>query len=124
KGAKASLTGFSNGALPDQDGVALASGDLLLVWKQENAIQNGVYSVNQGNASGPYFLQRYYLSAQKADFNAQVVEVTGGIMHSRRLFFQQTISPLIGTSGISYHPGLASKNDWPPRQALLLSFLH
>lgn len=123
-GVNASLKAFSNGLLPEQDGTALTSGDLILVWKQDDAIQNGVYTVIQGNASSPFLLQRFYNADQKEDFNAQIVEVSGGIRHARRLFIQQTVSPVIGTTPILYHRGAPSRNDWPPHQALLLSFLH
>lgn len=118
------LRGLSNGILPEQDGVTMDSEDLLLVWKQDNPTENGVYKVSQGNGSNPFVLSRLYTSDQKSDFNGQIVEVSNGNRHFRRLFIQQTISPIIGTSEIIYHRGAISDRDRPPHQALLLSFLH
>lgn len=124
KGIDSGLKAVSNGVLPEQDGVSMVSEDLLLVWKQDNPIENGVYKVSQGNESKPFELIRLPTANQKADFDGQIVEVSNGERHSRRFFIQQTISPVIGTSAIIYQRGASSSNDRPPHQALLLSFLH
>jgi|GEM_PF-1252553 len=123
-GVDASLKGLTNDLLPDQDGIKLVSGDLLLVWKQNNPVENGVYILTQGNTSMPFVLTRAYQASHSTDFNRQIVEISGGILHSRRLFVQEGNSPVIGSSDIVYHRGAQSRDDWPPHQALLLTFLH
>src|SRR5690606_36699231 len=115
---------FTNGLLPEQDGIPMATGHHLLVCKQNNSIQNGVYTVTHGNASSPFILHRIASAAHRGDFDGQVVEVLEGNRHSRRLFIQQTLSPVIGTADIICHRGALSRNDWPSHQALLLSSLH
>lgn len=124
QGVNARLTGLSNGTLPDQDGESLASGDLLLVWKQENPIENGVYIITQGSTSRPFYLQRSHFSGQSADFNGQLVAVSGGQTHARRLFTQQALNPVVGTTEILYQRGGTSSNQRSPDRALLLAFLH
>src|SRR5690554_3087851 len=59
-GVDASLKDLTNDLLPDQDGIKLVSGDLLLVWKQDNPVENGVYILTQGNTSMPFVLTRAY----------------------------------------------------------------
>jgi hypothetical protein len=123
-GVDASFKGLSNGLLIAQDGVELTSGDILLVWKQDAPIHNGVYVLSQGTPSKPFILTRLISSSHKRDFTAQLVEVTEGSLHGQHLFTQQTLSPIIGTNDIVYHKEALSKDNWPPDQALFLAFLH
>jgi len=58
-GDGATLTGDSNGALPAQDGITLVVADRLLVWKQADAKQNGIYVVTTvGDAGNAFVLTR------------------------------------------------------------------
>jgi hypothetical protein len=57
--ASGTLTASADGAMADVDGVALASGDRVLVMMQTNAAHNGIYQVNSlGTASSPFTLDR------------------------------------------------------------------
>lgn len=72
-GVGATLTANSAGALV-VDGVTVQAGDRVLVWKQDDATQNGIYVVtNPGDASNPWVLTR----ATDCDGNPEA-EVTGG----------------------------------------------
>lgn len=73
-GAGATLTGSSDGALADQDGVTLVLNDRLLVKDESGGNQpyNGIYTVTQvGDGSNPYILTR------ASDFDG-AAEIGGG----------------------------------------------
>jgi hypothetical protein len=122
-GVGATLTSLANGTLPQQDGLTLISGDLLLVWQQAEALQNGVYTVTQGTGSTPFKLTRALGVDTTLTVNAQTVEVAGGSQQAQRFFIQQTSQPVVGTSPINYFRGGLSRTDWPPHLALFMAFL-
>ena len=58
-GVGATLTADANGALANQDGIALSVSDRLLVKDQAAPLQNGIYVVTDlGNAGSPFILTR------------------------------------------------------------------
>ena len=122
-GAGATLTSLATGILPEQDGVGMGNGDMLLVWQQQAGFQNGVYSVTQGTATTPFVLTRFQEINHAAAYNEQVVEIAQGTQHVRKFFVQRTVNPVIGTSNIVYAPAGDSRKDWPPHLALFMSFL-
>lgn len=122
-GAGATLTSLINGILPNQDGISLINGDVLLVWQQTDLLQNGIYTVKQGTASTPFILTRTPGADSALAFNSQTVEVSEGLQQARRFFIQQTMQPIIGSSDISYVRGGLSRTDWPPHLALFMAFL-
>jgi hypothetical protein len=85
-GVGATLTALANGALPQQDGLTVINGDLLLVWQQADASQNGVYTVTQGTGSAPFKLTRTSGADTTLALNTQTVEVTGGVPTGAKVF--------------------------------------
>jgi hypothetical protein len=74
-GVGATLTGNSNGALPDQDGVTLTAGDTFLVKNEVAAANNGLYVITDlGDGSNPYELTR------AANFNSSTNIVPNSIV--------------------------------------------
>ena len=122
-GIGATLTSLANGSLPPQDGAALINGDILLVWQQAELLQNGIYTITQGNGSLPFILKRTPGSDSALAFSSQIVEVLQGLQHAGRFFTQQTTQPVIGTSAINYFRGGLSRSDWPSHLALFMAFL-
>lgn len=122
-GFGATLTGSLKGALPAQDGIKLVDGDLLLVWQQIAALQNGVYEVKQGSGSSPFILTRSVHPDRKIDLAKQIVEIEEGEQNARILFIQKTLNPTIGVSDLIYFRGGPTRDDLSPHLALLLSFL-
>jgi hypothetical protein len=85
-GIGATLISLANGALPQQDGLTLINGDLLLVWQQAEALQNGVYTVTQGTGSTPFKLTRAPGADTTLALNIQTVEVTRRFATSPKIF--------------------------------------
>ena len=123
-GVDATLTALSNGALPSQDGILLADGDLLLVTQQTPGFQNGVYVVKQGSGASKFVLTRSVDSDQGPELVQQEVEVSEGDINESTRFIQKTLDPVVGNSDLNYIQSGASREDWSPHIALLLSFLH
>lgn len=102
-GVGATLTAGSNGALPNQDGVALVVGDRLLVQNQVAALQNGIYEVTDlGSGGTPYILTRVVDYDTTGEVYPSQVNVQNGTLYSGRYFLQQTVNPVIGTNSIVY----------------------
>lgn len=73
-GVGATLTADAVGVLPDQDGVTLASGDSLLVWKQTAQLQNGIYELTTVGTAGIAFV-----FTRRSDFDGDPgTEIDGG----------------------------------------------
>lgn len=79
------------------DGVAVASGQRVLVWKQSNPIQNGVYVANTSNW------------ARDVDFanpndvvQGTLVTVISGATWAEAVFQQTTANPVPGSSSITF----------------------
>jgi hypothetical protein len=123
EGVSATLTSLANGSFPAQDGVSLVTGNIILVWRQEDALQNGVYTLTQGSDSAPYILKRTPGVDSALSLSSQTVEVLEGTQHAKRLFIQQTIKPIPGITEIKYARIGLSRTDWPPHLALFMAFL-
>lgn len=78
-GVGATLTATANGALANQDGVAMSVGSRLLVKDEASQLKNGLYSVTQvGDGSNPYILTRVTDADTAADLDRMGVTVGGG----------------------------------------------
>jgi phage-related tail fiber protein len=79
------------------DSVALAEGNRVLVWKQTDATQNGLYNAS----SGPWTRTVDANSNDKVVAGLQVA-VTGGTANRRTVFYFDTPDPiLLGTTPIT-----------------------
>ncbi len=82
------------------DDIAVVADDRVLVWQQTDPTQNGIYTADTGNWT------------RDADFNGAgdcvlgtLVLVTDGTLYASTLFRQTTVSPVIGTSAITFARG-------------------
>lgn len=104
-GVGATLTGNSNGALADQDGVTLTSGKRLLVKDQAAGLQNGIYSVTQvGSGGTPFILTRVTDLDQAAEFvGGAFVFVEQGTVNGSGGFVLQGSGPwTVGTTAVAF----------------------
>lgn len=110
-GEGATLEKATNGALPTQDGVTLAVGDLLLVKDQASALQNGIYEVTRVGAAGvKWLLTRSVLFdvAGKIKEGTLVIP-TAGTANANLLFELTSASaPVVGTDDITFSQAVAS----------------
>lgn len=78
-GYGATLTGTANGALTTIDGVTLIVGDLILVRKEADKRNNGLYVVTQiGDAGTPYILTRYGWMDTVSKYQGVTIEIYKG----------------------------------------------
>ena len=114
-GTGATLTADANGAIPSQDGVALAIGNRLLVKDQASAVENGIYDVTQlGDAGTPFILTRSVdASIGGGDATTQpkeeqvtqgmYVPVAEGTSNGALGFIMTTVDPIsLGTSNLTF----------------------
>lgn len=121
------LTASANGALPAQDGIALALNDRLLVKDEAGASApfNGIYFVSDlGSATTPWKLTR----AADADMSdeivpGRIVSISEGGVHGNELWaVDNTTKPTLGTTAISFVKaagggGGAGNAMWDPVRA-------
>jgi len=98
------LTGNSNGALPDQDGQSVSNGDRLLVKNQADAKQNGIYVVTAVGTIGTRFVL-----TRGTDYNSngEVQEGTClfiilGTANGGKTFVQITINPVLDLNDLVF----------------------
>lgn len=104
-GVGATLTANSNGALSTTytDGVSISVGDIILVWKQTSALQNGLYEITQiGTVSTPWILTRLSIYDTTDEVYPSQVNILYGTVYATKYFLQQTEAPTIGTSSLVY----------------------
>jgi hypothetical protein len=114
-GTGATLTADANGALPSQDGVALALNDRLLVKNQSNTIENGIYVVTQlGDAGSTWILTRSLDASigggdvvdqpkEEQVTQGMYVPVAEGTANGALGFLMTTVDPIsLGTSNIVF----------------------
>lgn len=110
-GEGATLEKATNGALPTQDGVTLAVGDLLLVKDQASALQNGLYEVTSlGAAGAKWKLTRSVLFDVAAKIKEGTLFVPTGGSTNGNLLFELTSAgaPVVGTDDITFSQAVAS----------------
>lgn len=104
-GVGATLTRNANNALPQQDGVTLMAGDLLLVQNQSAQLQNGLYVLTVvGSAGAPFVLTRSSDADETDELNSLVVIPAQGLTQKGIAFGQQTADPIIGNDPIVFSP--------------------
>ena len=100
-GVGATLTASPSVVLPNINGVSLSVGERVLVKEQTDAKQNGVYEVTQTTA--PWILTRTTDADEDSEMEPQIVIATQGTtLVKGKQFSQQTPSPTLGTSNITY----------------------
>lgn len=110
-GEGATLEKATNGALPTQDGVTLAVGDLLLVKDQASSFQNGIYEVTTLGAAGvKWKLTRSVLFdvAAKIKEGTLVIPTAGSV--NANLLFELTTpgAPVVGTDAITFSQAVST----------------
>lgn len=85
-----------------QDGLTLAAGDVVLLFGQTDAKQNGAYLVGMPSG-GAAALSRVSWMANAADFSPGMrIPVTEGTSYAKTIFMQATTTPVVvGTTSIS-----------------------
>ena len=108
-GVGGTLTGNVNGQLATIsnatkiDNVVTAINQVILVWKQADQKQNGLYKVTQlGSVSLPFILTRSEDADQQSELYPIQVNTYQGQVYANRSFLQKTIDPIIGTSNIVF----------------------
>lgn len=104
-GVGATLTGNVNGALPAQDGITLAVGNLLLVKNEGTTANNGLFVLSQlGDGSHPYILTRWQNFNSFATINAPMlaIQVRGGTVNANTSWVLQNPVAVVGTNAITF----------------------
>ena len=103
-GVGATITGDSNGALPSQDGEALAADDGLLVKDEASALRNGLYVVTQvGDAGSPFILTRRGDADTAAKLLNATVKVGEGADNGDKSFTGTADGPItVGVTALSF----------------------
>jgi hypothetical protein len=104
------LVATVNGALPAQDGVSLAVGNVLLVKNEAEGRKNGAYRVaSLGTASSKYELERvpeFDISEEARP--GMIVTVSEGIRNGDRQFYLATDAPItLNTTALAFVPSAA-----------------
>lgn len=100
-GGNTTLTANANGAFPNQDGVAIALNDDLLVMNEASQTKNGIYRLTQaGSAGTPWILTRRDDANSPAELQNAVTSVNEGTSHANTSWRQNTDNVVIGTSNI------------------------
>lgn len=100
-GVGATLTASPSVVFPTINGVPVSVGERVLVKEQTAPAQNGVYELTQ--ATAPWILTRTTDSDETSEMDPQIVIATQGTtLVKGKQFSQQTSSPTLGTSNISY----------------------
>lgn len=111
-GVGATLTGNANGAL-SVDGIAVSSGNRILVKSQASGLQNGIYTVTQtGSAGTPFILTRTTDYDSSAEIlNSLIVVGNDGQTTQRSMWFCTNTSAItMGTTAIVFiQAGVADK---------------
>lgn len=99
-GIGATLTGSANGALPAQDGVALALCDRILVKNEASQSKNGLYVVTElGDATHPYILTRSEDADTGVELLGAVVAVLEGTVNKDTTWLGTADAPVeVGTT--------------------------
>jgi hypothetical protein len=103
-GVGATLTATANGALT-VDGIAVITGNRILVKNEASAPNNGIYSVTQtGSGSTPYILTRGNYSAIGSNLvSGSHVFVQYGTVNANTVWYQQTIGTItVGSTNLVY----------------------
>lgn len=102
-GVGATLTGNSNGALGNIDGVASAAGNVLLVKNQSSQLQNGLYVVTQlGDGSNPFILTRVTAMDTAAEMNAMIAVEFGSTLANTLWLSNAADNITVGTDAITF----------------------
>ena len=92
------LTGTPNGALANQDGVAMAAGDRLVLTAQTTSFENGIYEVTTlGDGANAFLLTRVVDADTPAELTRALVDVTEGSSNIAKQFLFGVVASL--TSG-------------------------
>lgn len=120
-GVGATLTKNTNGALPTQDGVTLAVGDLLLVKDQAAPAQNGLYEVTSLGGSTKWVLTRSTMFDASAKIHEGTLFVPTAGSTNANLLFEYTGSsgPVVGTDAITFAQAAAAVTGAAVASALL-----
>lgn len=106
-GVGATLTGNSNGAIANIDGIAVVAGYRVLVTHEANTTHNGVYVVTQvGDGSHPYILTRAadFNSSSNIDQGHTVPVGIAGVANGLTIwqFYTADTSITLGTTDINF----------------------
>lgn len=108
-GVLATLTGSANGILSELTAVGnvdqvIPTADMfILVKNQFNAVQNGIYAIQQlGSSTTPFILERIDDYDETVEIYPSQVTVNGGAVNINKIFTQKTIDPVIGTNNIVF----------------------
>lgn len=101
-GVGATLTATANGALANQDGVALAAADRLLVANEAAGAHNGIYAVTQlGDATHPYILTRATDADEAGELVNAAVKISEGTAAADEEYQCTTNGPItVGTTAL------------------------
>jgi photosystem II stability/assembly factor-like uncharacterized protein len=103
-GANTILTANANGAFPNQDGIAIALNDDILVANEAAQENNGIYELtNAGSAGTPWVLTRRGDANTALKLQNAVVNIDQGTVHADTSWRQDTDSIVLGTSAIVWN---------------------
>lgn len=118
-GIGAYLSASVAGAIGSIDGVALTTGNTILVKDQTAAWQNGVYIiVNSGSVSANYILSRSLNSDEPSELDPQVVIASAGTTNKGIPYGQVTRTPIISVDDIDYEQYKANFVTQAPTSAI------
>jgi hypothetical protein len=104
-GVGATLTGSANGALSAQDGVTLTANQRLLVRRQVDMTQNGLYKVTTVGTGGTKFVLTRATDADEASELTNILITAGGgsTLSGRRFMLPlPQVSIVIGSSNLPF----------------------
>lgn len=114
-GVNTTLTANANGAFPNQDGIAIALNDDVLVMNEAAQANNGIYTLTQvGSAGTPWILTRRGDANATAELQNAVVSVDQGTVHADTSWRQTTDTVVLGTSNIvwaAFTPAVPDATD-------------
>ena len=79
------------------DGVAVSVGDRVLVWKQANAVENGIWDVSLG-----MWARSIDVNGVRDIVRGTLVYVTDGSQYITSIFTVTTVDPVVGGAGLSF----------------------
>ncbi len=100
-GVGATLTATSNVAFPNQDGVGIYEGELVLVKNQSSPAHNGLYVLTTQGGAVPWVLTRQSRMDTDAEMRG-VVAVVAGTTQAGTLWILSSRAVVVGTSAVAF----------------------